>query len=108
VRYGIDERQAARADDDPPQEQARRCVRQLEAMIAARAHQRGSGEARMGHLDLFAGEPRERGLLNEQIVEDGATVFAHACRLGAEGILSKKVDQYFIPRTEASLCLRLR
>jgi bifunctional non-homologous end joining protein LigD len=24
-------------------------------------------------------------LLNEHIAEDGATVFAHACRLGAEG-----------------------
>jgi bifunctional non-homologous end joining protein LigD len=31
-------------------------------------------------------------LLNEHIAEDGATVFAHACRLGAEGIVSKKVD----------------
>ncbi len=31
-------------------------------------------------------------LLNEHIVEDGLTVFAHACRLGAEGIVSKKVD----------------
>jgi ATP-dependent DNA ligase len=31
-------------------------------------------------------------LLNEHIPEDGATVFAHACRLGAEGIVSKKVD----------------
>jgi ATP-dependent DNA ligase len=29
-------------------------------------------------------------LLNEHIVEDGAIVFAHACRLGAEGIVSKK------------------
>jgi bifunctional non-homologous end joining protein LigD len=29
---------------------------------------------------------------NEHIVEDGPTVFAHACRLGAEGIVSKKVD----------------
>jgi bifunctional non-homologous end joining protein LigD len=26
------------------------------------------------------------------ITEDGPTVFAHACRLGAEGIVSKKVD----------------
>jgi ATP-dependent DNA ligase len=26
------------------------------------------------------------------VVEDGPTVFAHACRLGAEGIVSKKVD----------------
>jgi bifunctional non-homologous end joining protein LigD len=27
-------------------------------------------------------------LLNEHIAEDGPTVFAHACRLGAEGIVS--------------------
>jgi bifunctional non-homologous end joining protein LigD len=31
-------------------------------------------------------------LVNEHIAEDGATVFAHACRLGAEGIVSKRVD----------------
>jgi bifunctional non-homologous end joining protein LigD len=31
-------------------------------------------------------------LLNEHIAEDGATVFAHACRLGAEGIVSKRID----------------
>src|SRR5215469_3604900 len=31
-------------------------------------------------------------LLNEHIAEDGPTVFARACRLGAEGIVSKKVD----------------
>jgi bifunctional non-homologous end joining protein LigD len=31
-------------------------------------------------------------LFNEHIVEDGPTVFAHARRLGAEGIVSKKVD----------------
>jgi bifunctional non-homologous end joining protein LigD len=30
--------------------------------------------------------------LNEHIAEDGATVFAYACRLGAEGIVSKRVD----------------
>jgi bifunctional non-homologous end joining protein LigD len=29
---------------------------------------------------------------NEHIAEDGPVVFAHACRLGAEGIVSKKVD----------------
>jgi hypothetical protein len=35
----------------------------------------------------------EAGILfNEHIAEDGAVVFAHACRLGAEGIVSKKVD----------------
>ena len=31
-------------------------------------------------------------VLNEHIAGDGPTVFAHACRLGAEGIVSKKVD----------------
>src|SRR2546429_4468641 len=31
-------------------------------------------------------------LLNEHVAVDGATVFAHACRLGAEGIVSKRVD----------------
>jgi bifunctional non-homologous end joining protein LigD len=31
-------------------------------------------------------------LLNEHIVKDGPTVFAHACRLGAESIVSKKID----------------
>ena len=31
-------------------------------------------------------------LLNEHVAEDGPTVFAHACRLGADGIVSKKVD----------------
>jgi hypothetical protein len=31
-------------------------------------------------------------LLNEHIAEDGAIVFAHDCQLGAEVIVSKKVD----------------
>jgi bifunctional non-homologous end joining protein LigD len=31
-------------------------------------------------------------LLNEHIAKDGPTVFAHACRLGAEGIVSKRVQ----------------
>jgi bifunctional non-homologous end joining protein LigD len=34
-------------------------------------------------------------LLNEHVAEDGATVFAHACRLGAEGIVSKRVDGFY-------------
>ena len=34
-------------------------------------------------------------LFNEHIAEDGAIVFAHACRLGAEGIVSKKVDSTY-------------
>ena len=31
-------------------------------------------------------------LLNEHLAEDGAAIFEHACQLGAEGIVSKKVD----------------
>jgi bifunctional non-homologous end joining protein LigD len=31
-------------------------------------------------------------LFNEHVAEDGPMVFAHACRLGAEGIVSKRVD----------------
>jgi hypothetical protein len=34
-------------------------------------------------------------LFNEHIAEDGPIVFAHACRLGAEGIVSKKVDSIY-------------
>jgi bifunctional non-homologous end joining protein LigD len=34
-------------------------------------------------------------LFNEHIAEDGAVVFAHACRLGAEGIVSKKIDSSY-------------
>jgi bifunctional non-homologous end joining protein LigD len=35
----------------------------------------------------------EAGILfNEHVAGDGATVFEHACRLGAEGIVSKRVD----------------
>jgi bifunctional non-homologous end joining protein LigD len=35
----------------------------------------------------------EAGILfNEHVAEDGPTVFEHACRLGAEGIVSKRVD----------------
>ena len=33
-----------------------------------------------------------RRQLNERIAQDGPTVFAHACPLGAEGIVSKRVD----------------
>jgi bifunctional non-homologous end joining protein LigD len=34
-------------------------------------------------------------LLNKHIAEDGATVLAHACRLGAEGIVSKRIDSTY-------------
>jgi bifunctional non-homologous end joining protein LigD len=32
---------------------------------------------------------------NEHIAADGPVVFAHACQLGAEGIVSKKVDSTY-------------
>ena len=35
-------------------------------------------------------------LLNEHIAEDGPTVFEHVCRLGAEGIVSKRVDGWSV------------
>jgi bifunctional non-homologous end joining protein LigD len=34
-------------------------------------------------------------LLNEHIVEDGPTVLTHACQLGAEGIVSKRIDSTY-------------
>jgi bifunctional non-homologous end joining protein LigD len=38
----------------------------------------------------------EAGILfNEHIIEDGPLVLAHACRLGAEGIASKKIDSTY-------------
>jgi bifunctional non-homologous end joining protein LigD len=40
-------------------------------------------------------------LLNEQIAENGHTVFAYACRLGAKGIVSKKVDSTYLEHSRA-------
>jgi bifunctional non-homologous end joining protein LigD len=38
----------------------------------------------------------EAGILfNEHIAQDGPSVFAHACRLGAEGIVSKRIDSTY-------------
>jgi hypothetical protein len=37
------------------------------------------------------GSPRRAGAVNEHTDEDGPTVFAHACRFGFEGIVSKRV-----------------
>jgi hypothetical protein len=37
-------------------------------------------------------------LLNEHIAKDGLTVFAYACQVGAEGIISKRVDGYLSVR----------
>jgi bifunctional non-homologous end joining protein LigD len=43
-------------------------------------------------LTRLLGDTEAGILLNEHVAEDGPTVFAHACRLGAEGIVSKKID----------------
>ena len=34
--------------------------------------------------------------LNEHIEGDGPTVFQHACKLGLEGIVSKRKDSHYI------------
>jgi hypothetical protein len=41
-------------------------------------------------LALLLGNTEVGILLNEHVAEDGLTVFAHACRLGAEGIVSRR------------------
>jgi bifunctional non-homologous end joining protein LigD len=46
----------------------------------------------------------EAGIVfNEHIAEDGLVVFAHACRLGAEGIVSKRVDSTLSIRSLSGL-----
>jgi hypothetical protein len=40
----------------------------------------------------YCATPTAGILINEHVAADGPTVFAHACRLGAEGIVSKRVD----------------
>jgi hypothetical protein len=47
---------------------------------------------RKAALALLLRDTKAGILLNEHVATDGATVFAHACRLGAEGIVSKRVD----------------
>ena len=43
---------------------------------------------------LIGDEARVREA-NEHIEEDGPTVFAHACKLGLEGIVSKRKDSTY-------------
>src|SRR5262245_32879241 len=47
---------------------------------------------RKAALARLLSDPEAGILLNEHVAEDGPTVFAHACRLGAEGIVSKRID----------------
>jgi ATP-dependent DNA ligase len=44
---------------------------------------------------VAAGGMKAGILLNEHIAEDGSTVFANACQLGAEGIVSKRIDSAY-------------
>jgi len=41
-------------------------------------------------------------VVSEYIEADGATVFAHACKLGAEGILSKRTNAAYPGRAAAT------
>jgi bifunctional non-homologous end joining protein LigD len=50
---------------------------------------------RKGALAQLLGDLKAGILLNEHIAEDGPTVFAHACQLGAEGIVSKRIDSTY-------------
>ena len=44
--------------------------------------------------DLLAGT-KAGIMLNDHITADGDMVFAHACRLGAEGVVSKQIDSSY-------------
>jgi ATP-dependent DNA ligase len=52
-----------------------------------------SGASSQGHARIYPGQgwPRHP-VQNEHIEGDGPTVFAHACKLGLEGIVSKQKD----------------
>ena len=41
------------------------------------------------------GKPRPGIQFNEHIEGDGPTVFAHACKMGLEGIVSKRKDSMY-------------
>jgi bifunctional non-homologous end joining protein LigD len=47
---------------------------------------------RKAELTLLLRNTQAGILLNDHLAEDGPTVFAHACQLGADGIVSKRVD----------------
>jgi hypothetical protein len=72
------------------------------ARICAICHS-WTGEGRAGAV---AARYQGRILLNEHIAEDGSTVFARACGLGAEGIVSGRVDGYRSGRCRARIKVR--
>ena len=67
-------------------------------LILAMLDNMGEGVAARLLYDTKAGI-----LLNEHVAENGAAVSEHACRLGAEGIVSKKVDGTLSVRSVSGL-----
>ena len=53
-------------------------------------------EMRRATLDVLIGRRLLGIRFNEHIEEDGPTVFKHACKLGLEGIVSKRKDSHYI------------
>jgi bifunctional non-homologous end joining protein LigD len=51
--------------------------------------------ARKATLAAIFSRPLPGILINEHFEHDGPTVFAHACRLGLEGIVSKRKDSRY-------------
>ena len=49
-------------------------------------------ETRKGKLAKTLRRVKDGILLNEHIEDDGELVFEHACRLGLEGIIAKRID----------------
>src|SRR4051794_23583865 len=47
---------------------------------------------RKRQLGKLLGKAKHAICLNEHLAHDGATVFEHACRMGLEGIVSKRID----------------
>jgi bifunctional non-homologous end joining protein LigD len=56
-----------------------------------------SRTSRKATLDVLLGGTRPGIRFNEHIEEeDGPTVFKHACKVGLEGIVSKRKDSHYI------------
>jgi ATP-dependent DNA ligase len=52
-------------------------------------------EMRKARLDVLLGRSAPGIRFNEHIEENGAIVFHHACKLGLEGIVSKRKDSHY-------------
>jgi bifunctional non-homologous end joining protein LigD len=54
-------------------------------------------ELRRAALDVLLGRQSGPGIrFNEHMQKDGPIVFKHACRLGFEGIVSKRKDSHYV------------